>query len=347
MTVFPGVDTIVCNDLNYQLRTLVNGIEGGSKYSYTWSNGEKTSRLTPFVEGSYSVSVGNTGCGTISSNEVIVDFFFPFEDEQICAVSYDALSGKPVVQWGKTEGVNTSGYIVYRSTPFGTYEQIDFVDFDSQHSVDDHNAPVGLYDFHYRVVSVDLCGSKSTKSQSHTPMTLSLNCTGTTTSITPSPYLIDGEQPVGIAYTLLRGTTSSNMIAFSQLSGMNAIVDGDVSTTYFYALTATLPGSCKDVLYSNTVSNAACVESKTGLQGIDGGELSISPNPCEDVVTISFPETNQPATLIVVGAKGELITRINNITGNSISLNCKSLTPGTYFVRVEAEKVFEGKVVKR
>jgi hypothetical protein len=67
----------------------------------------------------------------------------------------------------------------------------------------------------------------------------------------------------------------------------------------------------------------------------------VYPNPGNGIFTIEFPETDteMPKTIMVYSLMGELITRIENQTGHTITINIMDAKPGIYPVMVIYDNV--------
>jgi len=75
------------------------------------------------------------------------------------------------------------------------------------------------------------------------------------------------------------------------------------------------------------------VESK---QSSNETTLTVSPDPFNPSTTISFPNPNHDADILIYDIKGREVKRFTNIKSNRVSWDASSLSAGIYQVRVKA-----------
>jgi hypothetical protein len=172
-------------------------------------------------------------------------------------------------------------------------------------------------------------------------------CLGT--MYTDSAFKADMQQGVGATnITILTSTCTEKSASGSLANGATFVQTLKVIQTVNLEQTvvATLGGS---VVYSHvdTLPNACeiAVEKKPiALSHISG--LSVSPNPFQGKVNLSFSNELGNASLQIFDAKGVLVHEIANITSSRISWNPSNLKQGVYFARIRtAGHVYVSRII--
>ncbi len=124
---------------------------------------------------------------------------------------------------------------------------------------------------------------------------------------------------------------------------VNYLKSKNLGGAMFWEFSGDKYGVLLNALYENINAPVSVPESK--YQNNKNENLIISPNPLKDLSVIRFnnPE-NKNYTLLILNTEGAIIQKISGITGNSIDLKRGNLKPGIYFIRLEGEKLFTGKL---
>ena len=98
-------------DANGYIGTNPSG--GTTPYNYTWSNGATSQMITDLDSGNYSIRITDrNGCEEYASFDI--RSAVPFEEEKICIVTVDILTGHNLVIWEKSPNRGIGSYNIYR-----------------------------------------------------------------------------------------------------------------------------------------------------------------------------------------------------------------------------------------
>jgi len=96
------------------------------------------------------------------------------------------------------------------------------------------------------------------------------------------------------------------------------------------------------------LGNIATVDITTGIAGQGAPELGIFPNPTADMVTVQLPSavfSNAP--LRITDASGRSVSVPLERTGNTLRIDARALSSGTYFIEVvEEASIVKGRFTK-
>lgn len=77
------------------------------------------------------------------------------------------------------------------------------------------------------------------------------------------------------------------------------------------------------------------LETINGISGIDQNLIAtVSPNPFSTLTTIHVNQILKNATLLIENSTGQLIKKINNLSGKTITISRESIPNGLYFFRI-------------
>jgi hypothetical protein len=100
---------------------------------------------------------------------------------------------------------------------------------------------------------------------------------------------------------------------------------------------------CYDSCYS-------CAGSGVGLNESAIANVSVSPNPSNDVVTFSFGTSSNAAVITLFDLSGKVVAsrKVNTTALNVIDFSIANLTSGSYMYQIEANgSVVTGKLMKK
>jgi hypothetical protein len=131
--------------------------------------------LNNLGQGAYEINVTDVN-GCTNAITAYVDANWPFDQERMCLVTVDSISGFNTVQWEKTSGVSTDYFNIYKqNSSTSQYDNIGWVPFDSLSVFIDQNSSPAQGSNRYAISVVDSCGSESTLSPVHRTIHLSSN----------------------------------------------------------------------------------------------------------------------------------------------------------------------------
>ena len=113
-----------------------------------------------------------------------------------------------------------------------------------------------------------------------------------------------------------------------------SVISGATSATFTPSLTV---GSyAVQVQQNGCVDTSACfVIDQAGLDELSKIELTISPNPTNDFVNLTWSESAFVEAIEIVDAKGKLVYSIGKTDGNKHMIDLTNLESAVYFVRVQ------------
>lgn len=129
-------------------------------YTYDWSSGAITNESQIIVDttGTYSVTITDAyGCTT--TQEVSLEFQFPYEEEKVLLVTYDPTEGKNIVVWSRTSDKRTMEYELYN----GIYaaDRFAIINFNTTNLVIDTQTDPNNESRYYNLLTKDSCNNFS------------------------------------------------------------------------------------------------------------------------------------------------------------------------------------------
>ncbi|HGJ64371.1 TPA: T9SS type A sorting domain-containing protein, partial [bacterium] len=337
--------------------------------NYSWSPGTGLNTVqgqnvvaNPNVPVDYSVLVTDMNGCTVSEN-ISVDVYLPFADEEICLVTVDTLSWKNKILWEKSPGVGTVGYNIYKEVASNVYSSIGFIPYaDPAEYVDIYSQPES-YANRYKISVVDTCGNESEKSFYHNTMNLTIAAFGSTMGLTWTPYSDESGTFMPALYDIYRGTTPYNMTYLASIPGtQTSYNDVNIFSVYHYIVGVTKPGGCNTSKadmksFSNRKDNTAFIG--IGETLLLPGTVIISPNPMSTSTTLTIPNLAQSqwsmanGRLVIMDVTGKVVRTQPLTHGLSpdkaslaqLTIDRGDLKPGIYFVELNAGRVYRGKLV--
>jgi len=323
-------------------------INGGS---YLWNTNATSQSITVTTPGAYTVTE-NYGTSLCSSTSAPFYLGTSLPIVPVCMVSVDSLSTHNVVVWEKTNvGAEVDSFRVYRETMFNVYSNIASVSNDSLSEYHDYGANPNVTSYKYKLVAIDTCGSISSMSDFHNSIHLQ--------------YLGNGN----LQWTLYDIENAGNPVNFYIINR------DDTGTGNFLPISSTVPGgnnTYTDINYANypnaryradvtwsivcnptrsgstTRSNIIHLGPNSISQFAKGDFVSISPNPFNAQLTISFGEEQKNTTIKVMNMLGECIQQ-QTTNKQQLTLDLSGFANGVYFVRIQDEhnNIVNRKVVKQ
>ena len=292
--------------------------------------------------GSYSVVAKVDGADCIeemAGNAVITLGGGPPETPHICMVTFDTLAQKNLIVWNKPETPAISHFNIYKETYVnGSFEKIAEVPYASFSTwIDTGSYPLVKSD-RYRLSVTDTLNHESEKSPHHKTIHLNISAGIYGFNLIWNHY----EGYEFVTYRIYRKLGTG---PFEWLASVASNVD---SYTDFY----TLPGLAtyyieavrlepcnpwlKDNGYISAVSNYA-TSAPLGIGDKDGAGITVYPNPVTSVLHVDFTEMPEgPVNVKAMSAQGQVVIE-SIVTAACNSIDLSALSPGIYFLRIEAE----------
>jgi hypothetical protein len=273
-----------------------------------------------------------SGC-SIVSNTIQVKVHTP-SAESLCMVTVDSATGKNKLIWSVTPNKRTAYYNIYRESNFaGEFDLIGDADLTNAGSFLDTQVNPKQRPFTYYIQAVDSCNNSDEVSRylAHTTLHLTANLgVNGENNLNWSDYV--GIYPLN-TYIIYR---SNNGGKFTAIASVAATVKS------FSDLT---PPSGKNRYYIGIKGKTACDSTgKTltinsnmvafGILGVEDRLLtlgSISPNPCNDILNVSFLKGGKQL-LRICDLQGKTLKNMEFIAGETAKISVSDLAAGVYLL---------------
>jgi hypothetical protein len=328
--------------------------------SYEWSNGilSQSNPLLPAVPGLYSVTVTDAN-GCTGSDDVLVSFQGPFQNEEICLVSVDTIMWKNKVMWEGTVGVGSDKFRIYKEIITNVYDMIGEVPYGSQTYFIDMSSNPESHSDRYKISVVDYCGNESDSSMYHNTMNLVISVFGSTMGLVWTPYQTEDGSYIPSQYHIYKGPSPAQMTLLTTVSGsQNTYNDLNVFDFQYYMIGA--ERNCNTYpTYSNKRDNGLVGSAAMSLSGT----ILISPNPMSSSATLTIPNfsnrlsgisdqitvTDITGTVVRVLSPSSILRPFDGLRAQDdsgwVKIERGDLKPGIYFVELRTDKVYRGKLV--
>ncbi len=314
-------------------------------YSYSWNTipvqtGSSVSNLAPgFIK---VVAVDSNLC-TLSDSANIT--YKPlYNNEQICAVTVDTVSGKNVVIWNKTSGVGIAAYKIYASVNLsGPFNLVDSQSYNAFSSYTDNVSASLKQSYYYQLKVQDSCGNESTTSATHRTIY------ATVTAVKPNTNALSWNTYSGAAsasgYIILRSANKGPFINIKQLP-MSATAFTDSlapNGTMRYLIELVFSAVCNPTsnkagaihVYSNLMD--------MGLVGVFEEEsrfnsFEVYPNPSRGLIKINALKTGLYIESVdVINVLGStVITQKVQGLNREITIDMNELADGVYHLLIQS-----------
>ena len=348
-------DTICLNSNDGYIGTSPSG--GTPPIDYIWSNGSTNQSLTDLEAGNYNIKVTDShGCE--DSISISIKSATPFEEEKICVVTIDQLTGYNTIVWEKTRDKGIRSYNIYRED-----ELIGTTHFDDLSIFKDTIADPEIRPYLYYISVVDSCENESGKSSYHKPLFLQYVNSDDGINLRWSYYVIEGDILTFDNYSIYRGSDSLSLSPFAENipTAVDVYTDKDseaLTRKFFYRVAGILTNPCFPTgnekagtgPYWHSLSNMDDNKKLLTFMGTLEAALEIRayPNPFTDVTRIEFSNPNQTEhQLRVYNLSGKLVREIGGIMNGEVFLRRENLDPGYYVFELKGEKFYRGKFVIR
>ncbi|MBW8048926.1 MAG: T9SS type A sorting domain-containing protein [Cytophagales bacterium] len=319
----PTISIVSTTDVNCNNPSIgaidINVTGGVAPYTYSWSpTGDTTQNISNLTIGTYGITVTDAnGCIAVASidiNETVPAI------QPICIVTVDSATGKNLIVWEKTPGLNIASYNIYKEgTQSGNYSIIGTVQYDSLSVFPDPLADPQLRSWRYKMSAVDSCGQESELSPIHKTIHLTMNLgLGGTVNLIWDDYKGFSYN----TYTIYRGCTADSLVPFQFLPSTNhSYTDPSPLSCpdLFYMVAAEHPTGCSPTLAKVLVYNSARsnVSNRITTTGISEPSTGIGKN-LTDFIVYPNPYTGQTQIAYTLTERANVTLEVLNVLGKKV-----------------------------
>ena len=317
----------------------------------------------------------SAGCDSIITIDLHVQN--PFQNEEICLVTVDSVTNKNKIIWQPTSDAGTDFFNVYCEIAPNTYNLIATIPYGNPDFYIDNNSDPENYDTKYKISVVDSCGNESFKSYYHKTMKADISGYGNFANLSWTEYDDEGGNFIPAYYYIYRGLQTDNMSLLDSVSGSStSYSDTAAFDIYYYKIAVKKSAACDTngtiASFSNIVNNSLLVN--VIYDDFINEEITVYPNPMTTSATIIVPNFEIRNPKSETGSSSNFVLRISDLSGkvvrnisidesfnlqieqssihqinSSSNLQIKiergNLNPGIYFLEINADKIYRGKLV--
>lgn len=342
--------------------------EGG--ISYQWNNPQYLTEpdiqnpicAPPQGTTTFTVTVTDqNGCTNSDNVDVIVGY--PYENEKICMVTIDLVTGKNMVVWERTTGVGIATYNVYRLGTGGIYNLIGSVPAEEISIFVDQSSEPEKTQYLYKISALDTCGNESSKSNYHKTLFLQYTSSVGGVNLLWQDYQIENESVDFSDFVIYRGSDSTALAVIDTVSGTNVYTDTDpmaLSQKMYYRVAGVKPSPCDPAKFLSgkkagsgpfvhSLSNLEDNRLKTGLEDALAKELNlrIFPNPITHTSRLLYTLKEVADVRIefysIIGERISFYSTQDQVAGDQeieISRDNFGGKSGMYYVRIWINDVY-------
>ena len=290
---------------------------------------------TPVLNTNTSFYAQDSTCAESNRIEIAVTVGSVYQLEKICLVTVDTITWKNKVMWEKTLGVGTVSYNVYKEVSTNIYNWVGNVPFNNDSYIIDQTSVPESHGDKYKITALDTCGNESLKSKFHKTMNLVISTFGSTMGLSWTPYEDESGLFVPGMYYIYRGTSPNNMQLLDSISGsFTSYNDNNVFDQYYYIVSVRKPGGC-DVTRNTTESfSNNKLNFGSGINDYQIKNLSIYPNPANNILSIDIQEN---AILEILNTQGQILNTKSMKEKNN-NLDISNLSSGVYTLRIKTDR---------
>jgi hypothetical protein len=327
--------SISISDSNYCFSTSLFATSGFE--SYLWSTGDTSAVIEVTSGGIYSVTGTNSAGCPSEATLIVPDPLQPYNEEQICLVTFDTLTDKNVIVVKKTLNVGTDSILFYRLNNLTSqYQWIGSIGIDSVSLFIDNSSIPAQQNYQYKISIRDTCGSESELSSVHRTVLLQAN--------------VGINYEVNLFWNPYEGFSYLNFEIYRSVAGGEFILIANVpNNTYTftdltpptgakkYEVRVTKETSCNPTraVYSYVSSNIINIEGSGGLDETQFKSFRIYPNPAVENITVEWDKVNKDFTVQLTDVYCRQLSTYNARSGNNkLTIPINNLQSGIYILRI-------------
>jgi len=260
------------------------------------------------------------------------------QHQEICMVFVDDVTGMNQIVWEKIYGQGTALYRIYKLDG-ASFVQIHEQNFDDMTETIDWTSQPNVMSAQYKVSTVDALGNESDLSPYHETINLSTSQgVPTTTAVLQwNHYVDESGNYAPDYYYIYRGTESTNMTLYDQVSSANiSFNDADGASPHFYKIVVEKADGCVPES-AGKASGGPYYQSSSNIE--DEGIVSTSIN--NQIVNSNIKIYPNPTTgKVLIEAEQFVSVEVYNLSGILIKstdkqeIDLSQEAKGIYFVKV-------------
>jgi len=345
--------------------------------AYTWNfdggnilsgSGQGPFSVTWTLAGNRQISLSVEEDGCYSDTTVITKMINSiWQEERLCVVTVDPVSGKNLIVWEKSVGPDIASYLIYKEISTNFYSAIGMVPYSDISTFLDVNSNPGAYPAKYKISILDSQGSESQKSPYHKTIHLqaSQGVPSSTINLQWTDYFDEEGVFVPAKYYIYRGQQPDNLTLLDSVSGsITTYTDMNVFSVYYYMIGIVRMGGCNATAKTQFDGSFSNIKDISGLVGMNSeqmyGTISIYPNPMLTTATLTIHNLANSqwltanSLLKITDLTGKIVRVENIIPSRHSGLDPESsqliiergdLKPGVYFIELNAGRIYRGKLV--
>jgi uncharacterized protein (TIGR02145 family) len=329
---------------------------GTSPYSYSWSNGAETQNISGLSAGSYNVTVKDANMCEIAE-DFIINSAVPYENQKICIVTTDIISGKNLIIWEKPpDKLGIEFFNIYREGAV-----IGTVPYNALSVFEDTVADPEKRPYLYTISVVDTCDNESAQSSFHKPHFLQYVSSSGGVNLEWDEYEIGDDIMNFDSYSIYRGSDSTSLSLLEDNIPVQVNVYTDKSPEangrrYYYRVAGVLKNTCDPSEgkkagsgpYSQSMSNMEDNRFLTGVENdfTENSSVTIYPNPFSESATLSFSNPGgSEFALIIMDISGKVCRIVENIFTSTSLLEKGDLQSGFYIIELRGPEIYRGRII--
>lgn len=297
----------------------------------------KSSKVKVGSSGAISVFAldSATGCGIVS-NIINVSVLMP-KVEPLCMVTVDSATGKNKLIWSVTPGNRTAFYNIYRESNFaGEFDLIGDADLNTAGSFIDTQVNPKQRPFSYFIEAVDSCNNRDAMSKyyAHTTLHLTANLgVSGENNLNWSEYL--GIFPLN-TYIIYRSNNGGKFTAIASVAAtvksFSDLNPPSGKNRYYIGI--------KGVTMCDTSGKKLTINSNMvafGILGLEEHDITMSnlaPNPCSDILNVTFSKGGKHI-LSICDVQGKVLKSMVVMADARVQISVSDLASGIYLLRNE------------
>lgn len=316
--------------------------------SYEWSTGEVTRTIRVGSEGRFFATAVDSNACLSSSDTVQITKYHSFEDQEICAVTFDRELGKNVILFDKPDITGVASYVIF-ADKLGIFKAIDTVSVDSLAIVIHEESRPDVQSHSYRIGIIDSCGIyRESPSEAAAHKSILLQSTfGTNSEINLSWNSYEGREIGNYQIWLSRESKEDTLIDEVSFNNSSYIWRDPPSGSLQFHIKGVFSDTCLvefsnsgRSIYQSIITEVSSNVSKQILtrQRYFGYEnVTISPNPTAGLIRVDGFEHISKLSVKIFNYGGRQVMCLEN---PGMEIDCAHLPRGHYLVQIISDMRF-------